>query len=956
MGSANSSAFLQGADDIDSAAQMCPLKLKTVALYPVRWAISQEEVTLPPNFRPPSVALGTTHYCVRKLTHGWVYMFSEVFGTLHEYRVNEQGLITEVQPGVNSVLLPDVDAESALPAIHHPAEGKVLLKFVQHRWTVRLQELVRTDAQVRDEHMRSFDLSGLPEKREGANISETEAINEVVEDFRPEPMDFEWSLTDFAQGIRESDLQGQCKKETEFSYCVALDDEIGIASELGQLHALHVNLITNYAEENAYAYTTSQMVDALIAREASKKETPEDQEEVTEELKERIRSGEKDAFVESYHKQIEEYDRARASVFDDWKQWVDSDQLARKLEFNDCYCAEGFEAVEQELADILDGYVGAEKGKEDAERWLEADEGEAGHVGNMLNTVLFLASATNGITQKLKDLPGFDYGSLKIVDSIFDMPAHVRVSTATDVLMLEFAAPAAKMGTWAKDPQTWPQWKKWTKAVQKRYGIDIHRRKRVTLNTAVDLLTAVHRKSLEAAGHNLSELAMTPLAAGMADARIRNYLNAALIDMFHLTPDFKDNPFGWLHTRLDPVVEGIKQNRGKFIGAVTFFHAINVASLFSCLDKTQQDVMLGDRSLIDRWGYFASGLWSIGEGVVNLSGVLIKEEYTKALKANVSAAGTKVSVVFDGLRFVGRVSDITANLAKITVKALPYVGVLLSIGLEMHRGYKALNTGHHMMVVLSGVQIGLSIGITYLASLAVAGAVTGAGMAVVLVVGAVLIAVSFVISMVQLYIARSRIEDFLSLSFWGNAPTLRYWDDQSRPSSAELLEDSKTIAATDEGGEIREYFEAELDAFYYMLFSPIVRITEHISRHPDITQQGEYTVLSEMTSFIIYFPGYSAGTCAVSIKLFEANRNWFTDDDSNDITDVFDSRREKGLSPHGAMYQFTHYNHDKWEQLEMLIEYEKDGRKVTGENGLRIILDGNDVEELGVDERLAFEV
>jgi len=42
--------------------------------------------------------------------------------------------------------------------------------------------------------------------------------------------------------------------------------------------------------------------------------------------------------------------------------------------------------------------------------------------------------------------------------------------------------------------------------------------------------------------------------------------------------------------------------------------------------------------------------------------------------------------------------------------------------------------------------------------------------------------------------------------------------------------------------------------------------------------------------------------------------------------------------------------------IELLIEYEKDGRKVTGENGLRIILDGNDVEELGVDERLDFEV
>lgn len=954
MGSANSSAFLQGADDIDSAAQMCPLKLKTVALYPVRWAISQEEVTLPPNFRPPSVALGTTHYCVRKLTPGWVYMFSEVFGTLHEYRVNEQGLITEVQPGVNSVLLPDVAAESALPAIHHPAGGKVLLKFVQHRWTVRLQELVRTDAQVRDEHMQSFELSGLPEKREGANISETEAINGVVEDFRPEPMDFEWSLTDFAQGISESDLQGQCKKETEFSYCVALEDEIGIASELGQLHALHVNLIMNYAEENTYPYTTSQMVDALIAREASKKETPEDQQEVTEELKERIRSGEKDAFVESYHKQLEEYDQARASVFDDWKWWIDSVQLARKLEFNDCYCAEGFEAVEQELADILDGYVGAEKGKEDAERWLEADEGEAGTVGNMLSTVLFLASATNGIAQKLKDLPGFDYGRLKIVDSIFDMPAHVRVSTATDVLMLEFAAPAAKMGTWAKDPQTWPQWKKWTKAVQKRYGIDVHRQG-ITLNTATDLLTAVHRKSLEAAGHNLSELTMTPLAAGMADARIRNYLRGTMIDVFHLTPDFKDNPFGWLHTRLDPVVESIKQNRGKFIGAVTFFHAINVVSLFSGLDKTQQDVILGDRSVIDRWGYFLSGLWSIGEGVVNLSGLLVREEFVRAQRANLSVAGARVSVALSGAKAVRILSKGTKVIARATVKYLPYVGVLLTIGLEGQRGYRALNTGHSTMVALSGVQIGLSIGITYLASLAVAGAVTGAGVAVVLVVGGVLIAVSFVISVVQLYIARSRIEDFLSLSFWGNAPTLRYWDEQSRPSSAELLEESRAVISQDEGVDVRRYFEAELDAFYYMLFSPIVRVTEHIGRHWDINR-GEHQVMSEMTSFVVYFPGYSAGTCTYSIKLFEVNTNWFGDSEPREITRLFDSMKRLGGPPEGLLYRFDHYNHNKCDQLEMLIEYEKDGRKVTGENGLRIILNGNDVEELGVDERLAFEV
>ncbi|MBW3227069.1 toxin VasX [Marinobacter adhaerens] len=952
MGSANSSAFIQGADDIDSAAQMCPLQFKTVALYPVRWAISQEEVALPPHFRPPTVALETTHYCVRKLTPGWVYMFSEVFGTLHEYRVNEQGELTEVQPGFNSVLLSAVDAQSALPALHHPAEGKVFLKFVQHRWTSRLQELVRTDAEIREEHMQSFDLSSLPERGEAVNISETEAISEVVEDFRPEPVDFEWSLTDFAQGISESDLQGQCKKGTEFSYCVALDDEVGIASELGQLHALHVNLITNYAEENAYAYTTSQMVDALIAREASKKEAEDDRQAVTEELKERIRSGEKDAFVESYHTQIEEYDQARALVFDDWKRWIDSDQLAGKLEFNDCYCAEGFEAVEQELADILDGYVGAEKGKEDAERWLEADEGEAGTVGNMLSTVLFLASATNGIAQKLKDLHGFDYGRLKIVDNIFDMPAYVRVSTATDVLMLEFAAPAAKIGAWAKDPQTWPQWKKWKKAVQKRYGIDVHRQG-TTLKTATDLLMAVNRKRLEAAGHNLSELAMTPLAASMADARIRNYLNASLIDMFHLSPDFKDNPFGWLHARLDPVVESIKKNRGKFIGAVTFFHAINMANLFSGLKETQKDVMLGDRSALERWLPFMDSLASVAEGVINGSALLANSEHMQVLKTRISATtGLKVSVVLGASKELRVVGLVTKLIAKGMVKTIAIAGPILTMWLEFRAINRSLETGHHASVALGSVQFGLSVSLLVVPSLAAIGVFSlGVGVAI----GVALIIISVAIGMVQAYITRSRIEDFLSLSFWGNAPTLRYWDRQPRPSNGELLEESRTAISPNEGVEVRRYFEAELDAFYYMLFSPIVRITEHIGVHWD-TNRGEHQIMSEMTSFVVCLPGYSDGTCTYSIKLFELDTNWFEKDESKDISDLFDRRKQLDSFTGGVLFRFDHYNHNKCDQLGMLIEYVKDGRKITGESGLRLILNGNDVEELSVDERLAFEM
>src|SRR5690606_14960950 len=194
----------------------------------------------------------------------------------------------------------DTAAESTLPCIHHPAEGKVFLKFVQHRWTARLQNLVRVDAEVRNQYMQTFELAGLIESGQADNVAETEQVSQFVEEFREQENNFQWSLTDFASSLSEPDLQGLCKKETEFSYCVALYDEIGITSELGQLHALYVNLITNYAEENVYPYTASQLVDALIEHEASKKSEKEEQEEVRNELKERVRVSDKDSFMEQY--------------------------------------------------------------------------------------------------------------------------------------------------------------------------------------------------------------------------------------------------------------------------------------------------------------------------------------------------------------------------------------------------------------------------------------------------------------------------------------------------------------------------------------------------------------------------------------------------------------------------------------------------------------------------------
>lgn len=958
MGSANSAAFLQGQDDFSSAAQMCPFPLKTVALYPVRWAISQEETALPDGFTPPDVALEKAHYCLRTLKTGWVYLYSESYQTLHEYRVGEEGVIKEVKPGENSVLLPEVDAESALPCIHHPAAGKVYLKFVPHRWTGRLQSLIRLDASVRNEYMQGFDLDGLVDQGQKRNIAETEKAGPFIEEFRQHKNDFDWSLTECTNGISGQDFQGVCKKATEFSYCVALDDEIGITAELGQLHALYVNLIANYTEENIYPYTTARLVDALIEHEAAKEQEQDEREEIRSDLKARVRMADKQAFMDAFHRQLEPYEQERSRVFEDWKRWIGSAQIAKKVELHDIHSPKGFEAVEMELADILDGYVGVQKGKEEADRWFEAEDGEAGPVGNMLKTVLFFVPAAYKIADKLKELPEYNYGSQKIVNNIQELPGFLEVSTAKDRLLLEFAGPAAEMGAWAKNPKTRIQWKRWIKNIAKEYKIQVYEHS-MTLDKATELLIKTNHDALaKASGYDVSELSMSPLAAGMMDANIRNQLRTRLIDVFHLNPGFKDNPFGWLNTRLDPLVEGIKQNRGKFIGAVTFFQACNMASLFNELRETQHDVMLGDRhAVFDKWLPFMDAVWSVAEGVVNLSGLLIRSEYAKTLGIDLSKSVTKVSVALHGTREIKLIAKGGRFIASAVTKYLPYVGPFLSVILECRTAWRAWRTGHNEEVALAFIQIGLTVGIGYLAFVGFAGTATATGVGAPLVLlGALLIAISVTVTAVQIYIARSRLEDFLSQSFWGNAPYLKFWDGRSRPNNQELLELSRSLSISDAEAEIREYMEIELDSFYYLLYSPFVRIFEYIPTLPAITQQGEYKVLSEMTSFGVILPGYDNGSCIVSIKLYEANRNLIWSDEWKEITPNRDIKESIETSRQGPVYRYTHYNHDKCEQLELLIEYVKDGRRVTGDNGLRFIIDGNDIEELGADERLTFEL
>src|SRR5690606_22310845 len=117
------------------------------------------------------------------------------------------------------------------------------------------------------------------------------------------------------------------------------------------------------------------------------------------------------------------------------------------------------------------------------------------------------------------------------------------------------------------------------------------------------------------------------------------------------------------------------------------------------LKETQRDVMLGDRNVIDQWVPFVDNLWSLIEGVVNLSGLLIRSEYAQSLGGRLSSAGGKVSVALSGLGGVQWFSVRLKGFARVVVKHLPYVGPALSLILEGRAAWRAWHTGHDMAVV-----------------------------------------------------------------------------------------------------------------------------------------------------------------------------------------------------------------------------------------------------------------
>lgn len=941
MGSANDAAFAEGRDDASSPCQTCPPEEKEVALYPARYAVSAEEGELPDNCTAPSIDMDGLHYTTRKLSAGWLYMYSEEHEALQEYEVDDNGQIQQHETSSGCSVVPEICSSDALPFIVHPAKGAVFLRFSHHRWSSRIRQLVATDPEVRANYLERFDLEKLPDNDGGNNIFEMEESESVLEDVLGSPRPFEWSITSLLQEDADG-LINRSKRDTEFSYVVALNDPVGITSDVGQMHSLCVAAMGQYATEHAYPYMTSQLVDALIEREVSREETPQEAEELRNTLQSRIRQADKERFVRNYEAKMTEFEEERERLVGSWAQWINSEVITKELELIDVYSVEGFQELEAVLAKILDGYVGSPEGREHAEVWLKTDDDSNAELPLALKTVLFLGNRSTVLGDKLSSKTARE----TIVDSLSDMPRHVNANINLESLMIEFSEVAARMA--ATDSELA---EKWIEGIKKRFDLAPISRE-ITLNQAVDLLAEANQITETAGERPLPNQQFAPLATAIRSANDRAALDQRIVRVFHLDTQVKDNPFGWLNRRMAPVVENLTENRGRLLGGVLFFQLFNLFSASQQVKLTFEEAVLNGRSSDHRTLQLVSAYLSTAEAVVTGTSYLVSKNYAQLhgvrerLGSVRSGAAHLAPTVSSILRSV---SPLISAGVRVAVKALPVVGAVASIWLESKNLAHANQTGHSAMATLAGVQIGLSLGLLVVAG---AWAATGFG----ILVGAAIIVVQLIAGVVQLVIARSRIEDLLSASFWGKGGNLRFWDDEARPKTEVLIERARMPMDDEMEATVAKYFQNEVTAFYALFYSPRVAVTDYMHRRLEIDNRGKHTTVSAHTDFSVILPGYAADRAHYEIRLFEVDTRLVRQDQAREITDNFHRMADADLQEGALIFSYSYYNHERKDQLELLIRYRVDDYDVSGGHGFRYVIKGNNAKELSQDESLTDEM
>jgi hypothetical protein len=268
-----------------SAISSCPFKGPDIAIVPVRYALDRSRFdvdaqALKPlpkkGVWPELPALHTRGYTLRQLYDGFVYVFDETAGTLHEYTVSSLDATFSRITRANTQ--PRADAPLPRPYLSYPRTHTLRLGFSSRQWSQRLCEQMRVSPGNRARWMTTLDLSRYCETMAEPGTLPLHRIAEAVADIDAQIVAHDGRFDDSCMPTTKSTAdEPLCSPagadarwrgsvpDQNSALLIALDDPLAVLTDLGLQLAADQAALQTWQDEHGHKVQMAQVVTNLCA-------------------------------------------------------------------------------------------------------------------------------------------------------------------------------------------------------------------------------------------------------------------------------------------------------------------------------------------------------------------------------------------------------------------------------------------------------------------------------------------------------------------------------------------------------------------------------------------------------------------------------------------------------------------------------------------------------------------
>ncbi|WP_440778410.1 toxin VasX [Pseudomonas syringae] len=285
-----------------TATSLCPFRGPNVAIVPVRYALDRSRYDVDPTQLKPLPkdgqwarlpTLKTRSYTLRQLYDGYVYVFDETAGTLHEYAASASDghlsriVWTDAHIGNDQ----RNGADEGQPFLLYPREHRLHIAFSPMQWTWRMCEHMRSHAPSRALWMKALDLASYCLTMAEPDTLPLDRIAEAVADIDKDCVVEDGRFADSAipsvrppsQGAEPYPLwaplgadvfwQGSVYDQ-DSSLVIALNDPLAVFNDLGMQLAADQAAFREWQSAHEHKIQIAQTVATLCGAESEAEKLP----------------------------------------------------------------------------------------------------------------------------------------------------------------------------------------------------------------------------------------------------------------------------------------------------------------------------------------------------------------------------------------------------------------------------------------------------------------------------------------------------------------------------------------------------------------------------------------------------------------------------------------------------------------------------------------------------------